>query len=217
MHVSRRRFRDAGRGEPDLVCACAERLPFEDGVFDAVVALGILEFVRDAGAVLAECARVLRPGGRAYLTSANRYAPGPEPHVGLWGVGWLPQRLQRAYVHWRSGKPYEFTVLMSSVGLAKKLRRSTQFKFRILIPKIADADIAHFPPAKGKVARLFNRISQTALLRPIFLSIGPFFRVTGAKIAASVMSLVVLLDQALSGDLESISALVLTGSPYGSA
>ena len=103
------------------------------------------------------------------------------------------------------------------MGWRRSWRRSTHFKFRILIPKIADADIAHFPPAKGKVARLFNRISQTALLRPIFLSIGPFFRVTGAKIAAGALSLVVLLDQALSGDLESISALVLTGSLYGSA
>jgi len=118
LHVSRRRFREAGRGEPDLVCACAERLPFEDGVFDAVVALGILEFVRDAGAVLAECARVLRPGGRAYLTSANRYAPGPEPHVGLWGVGWLPRAWQAGYVRARGRGDFANVRLLSYRDLA---------------------------------------------------------------------------------------------------
>ena len=100
---------------------------------------------------------------------------------------------------------------MSSVGLAKKLRRNTRFS-SASDPKNRRPDIAHFPPIKRKVARLFNRISQTALLRPIFLAIGPFFRVTGAKIAAGAMSLVMLLPDALRSDLEGISTCVLNAS-----
>jgi SAM-dependent methyltransferase len=38
-------------------------LPFAAGSFDAVVAFSVLEYVEDPAAVLAECRRVLRPGG----------------------------------------------------------------------------------------------------------------------------------------------------------
>jgi SAM-dependent methyltransferase len=50
--------------DPDawLVQAEADRLPLRDGSVDAVVALDVLEHVDD-GRVLAEVARVLRPGG----------------------------------------------------------------------------------------------------------------------------------------------------------
>jgi SAM-dependent methyltransferase len=43
-------------------------LPFGSGAFDAVVASSVLEYVIDPGAVLAECARVLRPGGMVLCT-----------------------------------------------------------------------------------------------------------------------------------------------------
>src|ERR1700679_3749256 len=38
-------------------------LPFEVSSLDAVVAASVLEYVQDPAVVLAECARVLRPGG----------------------------------------------------------------------------------------------------------------------------------------------------------
>jgi SAM-dependent methyltransferase len=48
-----------------LVQAGAERLPFGDAVFDvACSAFGAVPFVADPGRVMAEVARVLRPGGR---------------------------------------------------------------------------------------------------------------------------------------------------------
>src|SRR6202041_2177537 len=42
---------------------CWRALPFAEGSLDAVVSASVLEYVPDPGAVLAECARVLRPGG----------------------------------------------------------------------------------------------------------------------------------------------------------
>jgi ubiquinone/menaquinone biosynthesis C-methylase UbiE len=47
----------------DLQAAPAERLPFEDGSFDTVVATGVFCSVDDPGRALAEVHRVLRPGG----------------------------------------------------------------------------------------------------------------------------------------------------------
>lgn len=47
--------------------ADATDLPFRGGTVDAVVSLALLQLVDDPAAVLAECARVLRPGGRATL------------------------------------------------------------------------------------------------------------------------------------------------------
>jgi SAM-dependent methyltransferase len=52
-------------GTPPLLQADAERLPFQDGVFDvACSAYGALPFVADSAAVMREVARVLKPGGR---------------------------------------------------------------------------------------------------------------------------------------------------------
>lgn len=44
--------------------ADARRLPFRDGVFDAVISLAVLQLVPEPPAAVAEMVRVLRPGGR---------------------------------------------------------------------------------------------------------------------------------------------------------
>lgn len=49
--------------------APADRLPFEAHAFDAVTCLEALEFVPSARAALAECVRVLRPGGLLVVTN----------------------------------------------------------------------------------------------------------------------------------------------------
>jgi len=62
------------RGDPnayvvhDLEC----RLPFPDGSFDVVVALGVLERIVDQDALLGEIRRVLRPGGVAFVSVPNK-------------------------------------------------------------------------------------------------------------------------------------------------
>lgn len=67
LAVAARKF--AGRPQSRLVLARAERLPFEREVFDAVVCANILHHVASPEAVLQECARVLRHGGRLVVVA----------------------------------------------------------------------------------------------------------------------------------------------------
>lgn len=47
--------------------------PFADATFELIVLREAIEHVRDGGAVLAECHRLLRPGGCIALTTPNRW------------------------------------------------------------------------------------------------------------------------------------------------
>lgn len=50
----------------------AEALPFADASFDVVCCCDVLEHVDDVGAVIAEIARVLKPGGLFFYDTINR-------------------------------------------------------------------------------------------------------------------------------------------------
>lgn len=58
-----------------VVAADGARLPFADAVFGGAVCTEVLEHVVDPGAVLAELARVLRPGAVAILSTPNYSNP----------------------------------------------------------------------------------------------------------------------------------------------
>lgn len=72
------RFQQAGvrlgreRGLTNLHFALADGmyLPFPAGSFDLVLSHAVIEHVADAALYLRECARVLAPGGRMYLSTA---------------------------------------------------------------------------------------------------------------------------------------------------
>ena len=72
------RFRDAGitlgreRHTTNLHFALADgmALPFRGGAFDLVLSHAVIEHVSDAPLYLRECRRVLKPGGRCYLSTA---------------------------------------------------------------------------------------------------------------------------------------------------
>jgi ubiquinone/menaquinone biosynthesis C-methylase UbiE len=72
------RFQDAGvrlgreGGRTNLHFALADGmyLPFTSGAFDLVLSHAVIEHVSDAPLYLRECARVLAPGGRMYLSTS---------------------------------------------------------------------------------------------------------------------------------------------------
>lgn len=66
-------------------CAAGNRLPFDDGSFDGVMAASSVDQTPDPKATLAEIFRVLRPGGRLriFYEALGRYRDGRERDVWL--------------------------------------------------------------------------------------------------------------------------------------
>lgn len=71
MRAARENARRAGR-EVRLSLGDARALPFRDATFDVVLSGGLLEHFRDPRPVVAEMARVLRPGGLFYADIVPR-------------------------------------------------------------------------------------------------------------------------------------------------
>jgi SAM-dependent methyltransferase len=69
--------RERGGDEVELVQGDASDLPFDDGSFDAVASIFIHTDVDDYAAVLAQAARVLRPGGRLVHVGLHPCFTGP--------------------------------------------------------------------------------------------------------------------------------------------
>jgi len=68
LAVAAARLREEGL-HAEFLQASAERLPFPDGSFDVVLSVFAVIFADDAERAAAEIVRVLRPGGRAMVTS----------------------------------------------------------------------------------------------------------------------------------------------------
>lgn len=172
-------------GDPVLAAALGESLPLKRESIDAVISLDVIEHVKDPRQYLREIDRVVRSGGQIALSSPNRFSLTAEPHVFLWGVGWLPRKWQEVYVEWRSGRPYDDTRLMSSRELRRCMTQNTSFRSRILIPPVPPEDVLRFHITKALFARIYNRLASSRLLRPLFLMVGPYFRVIGVKTAGA--------------------------------
>src|SRR5438034_10193006 len=85
------------------------RLPWADGAFDLVLAVGVVEHlpIRNRRAQVDGYYRVLAPGGHiAILATPNRWFPLETHSVGLPLVQWLPPAL--AYRYARLGRPRTF-------------------------------------------------------------------------------------------------------------
>jgi demethylmenaquinone methyltransferase/2-methoxy-6-polyprenyl-1,4-benzoquinol methylase len=72
----------------ELVRGEAERLPFEDGAFDALTFTYLLRYVDDPAATMRELARVVRPGGR--IAMLEFFVP---PRPVLYPAWWLYTRV----------------------------------------------------------------------------------------------------------------------------
>ena len=121
LRVARRHASDGGL-KIEYLGSLAERLPFPDAAFDAVVTADTLEHVESVEQVVAEAARLLKPGGRFVYDTINR----------TWKsrllLVWLPQRIFRiappdTHDYQRFIKPEELQTLLTRYGLSNRETR----------------------------------------------------------------------------------------------
>jgi 2-polyprenyl-3-methyl-5-hydroxy-6-metoxy-1,4-benzoquinol methylase len=83
-----------------VVNGAGERLPFADASFDMAICWDVVEHVQNPERLLAELARVLRPGGRVLLTVINRFAF-RDPHYHMPLLNWLPRPIAELVIERR--------------------------------------------------------------------------------------------------------------------
>jgi ubiquinone/menaquinone biosynthesis C-methylase UbiE len=117
---------DAGRerlgGDPRIqfVEGDAHRMPFDDASFDAIVCVRVAHHFPDAPRIVAELARILRPGGVLVLEFANKRHLKSVVKYALRRQDWSPF----------SPEPYEYRPLHfdHSPGEVKRLLRDAGFR-----------------------------------------------------------------------------------------
>jgi len=122
MMIAQKACEEAGVQNAILACAYGEQMPLAREAFDLVSAVEVLEHVTSQQEFLASIHGVLRRGGYLYLTTPNRFSLGREPHVNLWGVGFLPRCWMNRYVQFWTGLPYEGKRNLSYWELKRLLR-----------------------------------------------------------------------------------------------
>lgn len=83
----------------DLRQGTAEQLPFEENLFDFANLSEVLEHVADPVRTLTELNRVLKTGGKAYVSLPNRFGM-KDPHFKLYFINWLPRGFTRKILSW---------------------------------------------------------------------------------------------------------------------
>lgn len=84
----------------EALCGSANQLPWPDSWFDLVTCTDVLEHVAypDQQAVAAEIARVLKPGGNAFISVPNRFQIWDEHNYVYFGT-WLPDAIRERYTN----------------------------------------------------------------------------------------------------------------------
>ena len=167
-------------GRVELLACAAEGLPFEDESFDLVAASDVVEHVEDTERFVSECARVLRPGGLLFLATPNRFSLGLEPHVRLWGVGFLPRGLAESYVQAFRHTTYSHVRLLSARSLARLLG-DHGLDVEIVAPAVPDSGLALYSGAELSLVQAYNRVHAAPVAQPVLRAVGPFFHVFGRK------------------------------------
>jgi ubiquinone/menaquinone biosynthesis C-methylase UbiE len=136
--LAKKRLLEAGVENVAFVCASALALPLRSGTMALVNATDVVEHLPDATRFLAEARRVMAACGTLFFNSPNRFSLlTREPHVKLWGVGFLPRAWMGRYVRWRLGREYRGKRLLSLFELRRMLQAEFGRDFRVwaLVPR----------------------------------------------------------------------------------
>jgi ubiquinone/menaquinone biosynthesis C-methylase UbiE len=182
--VTKKRLEQQGL-RAQFACCCAQYLPFQNDQFNLIIAGNILEHSpRDQSLIPVEAHRTLRPGGLFSTVTVNRFSLAREPHVNLWGVGFLPRKWMDSYVRRRIAVPYENVRLLSFFDLRRMMHPFASR--RIAPPKITPPQDASRPLAIA--LKLYNRLRTWPLVRQFLLLFAPLLEAIGQKAESQTLN-----------------------------
>ena len=173
--IGRRRLAEEDVRAP-LLLAGAEALPFRDAAFDAVVADAVLEHVGQSAVMMDETIRVLAPGGGFLFTTNNRFSLLPEPHVRLWGFGFLPRRWMAPVARRLRRTPYQ-----ARLHGRGELTRLLGGRGRVVLPELAPGELG---PDREPLRRAWERLRRFPPSRALLSRFGPLLYLEGRKPAS---------------------------------
>lgn len=165
-----------------LVAATADLVPFPEETFDLVAAADVIEHVPDVPAMVRGCYRVLKTSGSLWLSTPNRYSLTPEPHVRVWGVGWLPRPLGIALVRRVRGVAYDDIRTLSSRSL-RRLLGASGGSVTVYPPPIAQAVRDTYRPAARRLIDVYGLLLGLPIARQMLLGVAPLFHARLRKVA----------------------------------
>jgi ubiquinone/menaquinone biosynthesis C-methylase UbiE len=175
--IARKRLESEGT-TADLVCACAEALPFGPNAFDRVVSLATLEHVRDPRQALLESRRVLDRDGVCFVTTPNPWRIGPDPYFGVWGLSALPARFRESLARGLKGLPFDRVGSIDHFTLRSLALDAGYRRAQSLAPEAPSAELKGAMRAAGW---LYDRLpAQGAMALPRLL-LGPDLRLIAYK------------------------------------
>ncbi len=176
--VARRRLAEAGRTDP-LVCGNAEALPYPAQSFDRVIALGLLEHCADLDPIFSEVARVLKPGGRFHARASNRFTLLREPHVGVWGVGFVPRALADGYVRALGGSGYQHHSPHSAAAISAAMQRAGLRDIAVTAAQMLGAEAHRLPRWLAPVVPLYDAARSRPIARSLTRLVAPMLEAEG--------------------------------------
>ncbi len=177
--VGKKRLQAAGFDLP-LICANAEALPFRPVSFDVVTLDSALEHVADQPRALDQALRVLRPGGRVFVATPNRFSIGPDPHTGIPAGSLLPESWTARIVTRQGGIPPKRTLLSSGM-LRERLERAGFRDVKIYPPGIPEEQRAMFSPLMRAAIGVYDLARKLPFSRQLLCMIGPLLHAVAKR------------------------------------
>ncbi len=178
--IAQKRLQEAGR-HATFACASATHLPLPDDSVQWIVGQDVLEHVSDPSALLAEAFRVLAPGGVLFLSTPNRWTLGLEPHVRLWGVGFLPRTWQTRYVRWYRKMDYRDVQTLHYFAIRHLLRQTPFREWRIGLPDLPAAHLHRLSRWERMAYPVYRMTKQWPIVRWGWRTFGPLFYIVCRK------------------------------------
>lgn len=138
----------------------AMALRFPDASVDVVVCSQVYEHVPDAGRMLEEIFRVLRPGGVCYFAAGNRFAI-DEHHYNLPFLSAIPRPLAHLYVRFAGKADYYYEKHFSVWTLRRLVRRFELLDYTVRVidepARFGASYMLHQGSRKQRIAQVVAR------------------------------------------------------------